>query len=63
MVHILDKAFLFMVEDVNLVCSIDEKDVFQVVSLSFIPFEVKIAKYSDSNLILDNFCLEWKWDV
>ena len=38
--HILDKAFLLMVNEVLPVCNIENNDIFALASAAFIPFEV-----------------------
>jgi len=49
--HILDKAFLLLVNEILPVCNIENNDIFVIASVSFIPFEVYfIISYLFSSL-------------
>lgn len=39
-INILDKGFLLFADEVSLVGTLEEADIFQIATISFIPFEV-----------------------
>jgi hypothetical protein len=39
-IPIIDKVFLLMCQDVQTVCTIENKEIYQVVATNFVPFEV-----------------------
>ncbi|CAD8204811.1 unnamed protein product [Paramecium octaurelia] len=53
-IYILDKPFLLLVEDAELICTIDEQDIFQIASVAFLPYEPneKIMQSAKANEIL-----------
>lgn len=48
-INILDKGFLLFADEVSLAGTLEEADIFQIATISFIPFDVFLKKLKKFN--------------